>query len=175
MTKNIIRGFLIVLGLLVTINAFATDSPLLGKTVEDQTLERNVSTVLKEQFPTGSYTILSYKQNVLLAGQVPNLEMKNKINLVIKDVGGVRKLWNELKVKPNEAATEQAKDAALTALAKARLIAQKEVNATNIKVVTCDKVVYLLGENPGDKKQLDLGIRGIQQIKGVERVINHIQ
>ncbi len=175
MNKNIIRCFLVALGLLVAVNSFATDSPLLGKTVEDQALERNVSTVLKERFPTGSYTIVSYKQHVLLAGQVPTLEVKNKIDSAIKDVSGVIKLWNELKVKPNEAATEQAKDAALTALAKARLIAQKDVNAAHIKVVTCDKVLYLLGENPGDKKQLDLGIRGIQQIKGVARVINHIQ
>ncbi len=41
--------------------------------------------------------------------------------------------------------------------------------------MTCNKNVYLLGKNVGDKKQLEAAITGINQIAGVNNVINLIE
>ncbi|MDQ5921453.1 MAG: hypothetical protein QG673_1511 [Pseudomonadota bacterium] len=87
----------------------------------------------------------------------------------------VKKVWNYLTVGPNEDSKDIAKDALLTSKAKGLLIAQKGVNANNIKVVTSDNVIYLLGNNPGKPAQINAVIEDIKEmddsIKGVVNLI----
>jgi len=147
-----------------------------GSTViDDQTLEHKVNNVLDAQVPNGSFTVASYNQRVLLAGQVRSQEDKDKAELAVMNTKGVKKVWNYLTVGLNETVGDITKDTYLTSAAKSRLIAQKGVNANNIKVVTCAKVVYLLGKKAGDPVQVQGAIKGIEQIAGVDKVVNLIQ
>ena len=107
---------------------------------------------------------------MLLAGQVPSEAYKVKALQAVTNTVGVKKVWNYLTIKKNEDSNSIAHDAYLTSASKARLIAQKKVNTNNIKVVTCDGVVYLIGNNPGPKMQVDGGIQGIKEIDGVKDV-----
>jgi osmotically-inducible protein OsmY len=94
--------------------------------------------------------------------------------LAVTNTTGVNKVWNYLTVGENEDSKDIAKDAYLTSAAKTRLIAQKGVNTNNIKVVTSNKVVYLLGNNAGDPAQLKAAIVGIKGISDVHDVVNLI-
>ncbi|HMT03097.1 MAG TPA: BON domain-containing protein, partial [Burkholderiales bacterium] len=135
----------------------------------------NVNTVLNKQIPDGSFTIASYAQEILLAGQVATLKDKDKAEIAVKNTAGVKKVWNYLTIKTPETVVDISNDAYLTSAAKTRLIAQKQVNANNIKVVTCAGVVYLLGKDAGDSTQINGAIEGIKQIDGVKLVVNLIQ
>lgn len=147
-----------------------------GKTVfSDQDLEHSVNNALDAQAPKGSYTVASYDGYVLLAGQVPTAEYKDKAYSAAKNTEGVKGVYNYLSVEPNEEFSSISNDAYLTSLAKSRLIAQKDVNTNNIKVVTCNKVVYLLGSKAGNKTQVNGGVDGIKSISGVKNVVNLIK
>ena len=158
-----------------TTAAVATDTRGATTVVSDQTLEHNVNNVLDAQLPYASFTIASFDHMVLLAGQVRSEEDRDKAELVVTNTQGVKKVWNHLTIGPNEMMGDITKDTYITSAAKTRLIAQKEVNANNIKVVTCEKVVYLLGKNAGDPVQISGAIQGIRQIDGVKKVVNLIQ
>lgn len=154
--------------------AAGTDSRGFGGVIGDQTLEHNVNTVLAKQAPKGSYTVASFKQHVLLAGQVPSEEYRGKAELAVRNTEGVRQVWNYLTVGKNESFDDITQDTYLTSAAKTRLIGQKNVNSNNIKVVTCNKVVYLLGKNAGDPVQIRGAIAGIKQLSGVKGVVDLI-
>lgn len=154
--------------------ATATDSRGGGTVFDDQNLEHKINQVLSAQIPKGSFTVASYNQEVLLAGQVPSNAAKKRAQLAVSNTEGVRKVWNYLTVGHNEGTGAISKDAYLTSSAKSRLIAQKDVNTNNIKVVTSNKVVYLLGAKSGSPEQISSAINGIKSINGVRNVVNLI-
>jgi osmotically-inducible protein OsmY len=154
--------------------AVGTDSRGVGVVIDDQKLEHRVNSVLGAQVPAGSFTVASYNQQILLAGQVPTIADKEKAELAVINTAGVKKVWNYLTVAKNESFSDITHDTYLTSAAKSRLIAQKQVNTNNIKVVTCAGVVYLLGNHAGDKVQVGGAIQGIRQINGVKQVVNLI-
>lgn len=159
-----------------TAAAVGADSRGAGTVVSDQTMEHRVNNVLSAQVPSGSFTIASHNQSILLAGQVPTQEQKDKAELAVINTAGVKKVWNYLSISVNETAGDITHDTYLTSLAKSRLIGQKGVNTNNIKVVTCNAVVYLLGgKSAGKAEQISGAITGIEGISGVRKVVNLIQ
>lgn len=155
--------------------ATAMDARGGGNVIDDQGLEHKVNNVLSATVPNGSFTVASYAKNILLAGQVPSVADKYKAQTAVDNTSGVRKVWNYLTVGANEDAGAITNDAYLTSSAKTRLIAQKDVNTNNIKVVTSNGVVYLLGHKAGKPHQIRAAIAGIKSISGVKNVVNLIQ
>ena len=155
--------------------ATVADSRGGGNVIKDQDLEHKINSVLDAQVPNGSYTVASYAQNILLAGQVPSAKDKDKAEAATHSVVGVKKVWNYLTIGENEGVSAVSQDAYLTSTAKTRLIAQKGVNANNIKVVTSNQVVYLLGHKSGTSLGIKSGIAGIKTIDGVKDVVNLIK
>ena len=155
--------------------ASGTDSRGFSTVIDDQSLEHNVNNVLDAQVPKGSFTVASYSGQVLVAGQVATAADASKAELAVTNTAGVKKVFNYVTVGPKESLGDISSDTYLTSAAKTRLIAQKEVNTNNIKVVTCAGVVYLLGSKAGNQAQVDGGITGIRQISGVKKVVNLIQ
>lgn len=154
--------------------ATATDARGGGTVVDDQSLEHKVNQVLSAQIPKGSFTVASYDQKILLAGQVPTNADKAKANSAAANTAWVKKVWNYLTVGANEDAGDITTDAYLTTAAKSRLIAQKDVNTNNIKVVTSNGIVYLLGKQAGKADQIQaaiIGIKGINKVRGVVNLI----
>ncbi|MCE2705793.1 MAG: BON domain-containing protein [Proteobacteria bacterium] len=162
MIKKISIYLILILNIIFCGTAYATN------------LEDKVNSVLKTQFSSGSYTVASHKQNILLAGQVPSEEMRIQTSKAVQNIIGGGTLWNYLQVRENENAAEISADGIITSEAKTRLILQKNVNTNNIKVVTCANVVYLLGSNAGTTYQIKGAIHGIKNIAGVKGVVNLI-
>ncbi|MCC2626192.1 MAG: hemolysin [Burkholderiales bacterium] len=145
-----------------------------GAAFSDQNLERKVNNVLSAQVPSGKFTVASYYKHILLTGQVPNKEAKERAVLAVRNTAEVKGVWDYLTVEPNESAKAVSNDARITSAAKNKLMLQKGVNSNNIKVVTDNGVVYLLGRDPGNKSKIDLAITEISKIDDVKQVENLI-
>ena len=158
-----------------TAAATGTDARGGGSVIDDQLLEHRVNSVLDAQVPKGSFTVASYSNEVLLAGQVSSHKEYDKANLAVENTENVKKVWNYLTVGKKESIGDISKDTYITSAAKTRLIAQKDVNTNNIKVVTCAGTVYLLGKDAGSKVQVDGAIDGIRTISGVKKVVDLIR
>ena len=147
-----------------------------GKIVyDDQKLASKAKNIASSINSNGSYTISSYNGHILLAGQVPNKSDRDKIGSSVSNINGIKGVWNYLTVEKNQSVAQISKDAYFTSAAKSRLIAQKDINTNNIKVVTCNGIVYLMGSKVGSLDQLNGAISGIKEIDGVKGVVNLVQ
>lgn len=112
----------------------------------DEGIEIRTANRLAEKFKDQVYVnVTSYNRTVLLTGQVPNEETKAEVEALAASIANVRRLQNELVVGPVSSLTSRAKDAYITSNVKARFIDSQLVSASQVKVVTENGMVYLLG------------------------------
>lgn len=154
--------------------AVATDDRGVDTEYDDQRLADRAKDIASDINSKGSYTVSAYQGTVLMAGQVPSAADKAKIIQSVQSMNGARGVWDYLTVSRNQSVGQISEDSYLTSAAKTRLIAQKNVNTNNIKVVTCNGVVYLMGHKAGDPVEIDGAADGIREISGVKRVVNLI-
>lgn len=154
--------------------AVGTDNRATGTIFDDQSLSSKAKDIANAIDSKGSYTFSSYNGKILLAGQVPNQYDKDSIYNAVQKMNNINGVWDYLSVEKNQSIGQISTDTYLTSAAKSRLIAQKDVNTNNIKVVTCNGVVYLMGHDAGNKTEIDAAIDGIKSIDGVKNVIDLI-
>lgn len=123
---------------------------------------------------TNSHIVLvSYNHVVLLAGQVASSDLIDKAKQIVQDTPKVRRVFNELTVGPPISASRRSKDAAITGNIKTRLITTTNVSARQIKVVTEDGVVYLLGIT--SREQAAAAAEVARNSTGVKRIVKLIE
>lgn len=86
-----------------------------------------------------------YNGDILLVGQVPTAADKVQAGSVVKNIKGIKKVFNELEVSPNTTYLTRSSDAWLTSKIKTKMIATSELPSGKIKIVTENGVVYLMG------------------------------
>ncbi|MGM0907073.1 MAG: division/outer membrane stress-associated lipid-binding lipoprotein [Pseudomonadota bacterium] len=149
----------------------ATDPRTIGTQVDDQTIEMKTNAKLgnDEQLEDSRVIAVSYDTNVLLIGQVPSENLKRRAEDVIKDTNGINKIFNQLRIGSKASATVRAGDSWITSKVKLKFANNKSIDATNIKVVTENGEVFLLGHV--SQAEADAAVEVARNIDGVERVI----
>ncbi len=150
-----------------TTAAVATDPRSGGGVIDDQDLRGKVKDMLKAALPGNDIEVTSYHQNILLSGQVKIVEQKIKAERVTHEALGVRKVYNYIEVGNPVSSTS--KDAYLTSAIKSKLLVSKGVNSNDIKVVTTNATVYLLGMV--DAHQAKKIERIVSKMDGVKKVV----
>jgi len=93
---------------------------------------------------------------VLLTGEAYSTADRNRILTLVRGIHGVRRIVNQLRLVPPSSFSQRLTDSWITLRVKSSLVAHG-INANQIKVVTADRVVYLLGlvtKDIGDKAAL---------------------
>lgn len=116
-----------------------------GAVIGDQEIEFRAKNRLREAFPQASIAVTSYNRQLLLTGQVPDEATRARVTEVVKGIPEVRNVFNELSISGTTSLVSGANDASITSQVKTRLLADKRVPGTKIKVVTEAGVVYLMG------------------------------
>ena len=149
----------------------ATDPRTIGTQVDDQTIEMKTNAKLgnDEQLENSRVIAVSYDTNVLLIGQVPSENLKIRAEDVIKDTNGINKIFNQLRIGSKASATVRAGDSWITSKVKLKFANNKSIDATNIKVVTENAEVFLLGHV--SQAEADAAVEVARNVDGVERVI----
>ncbi|WP_417439109.1 division/outer membrane stress-associated lipid-binding lipoprotein [Idiomarina sp.] len=149
----------------------ATDPRTIGTQVDDQTIELKANAKLgnDEQLEKSRVVAVSYDTNVLLVGQVPSEALKRRAEDVIKDTNGINKIFNQLRIGSKASAAVRAGDSWITSKVKLKFANNKSIDATNIKVVTENAEVFLLGHV--SQAEADAAVEVARNVDGVERVI----
>ena len=90
-------------------------------------------------------SVTSMNGIVLLSGEAPTVELRNKVEAHAKSVGSVRQTVNEIRVAGKTALFSRANDTWLTSKVKTRLFTETKLDATRVKVVSEYGNVYLMG------------------------------
>jgi osmotically-inducible protein OsmY len=122
----------------------------IGNKIDDQFLEPNVAYAISRSHPdltgpTSHIVVTAYNGVILLAGQTPRADLKEKAAQVANGVQGVKKLHNELQVLQPTSALARSNDALITSKIKTLMLADSKVPSAKVKVVTENGIVYLMG------------------------------
>ena len=119
-----------------------------GARVDDESIETKATVNINAADPgfDGAHiNVVSYNSYVLLAGQVPSQELKDKASAVVREIRRVRRIYNELEVTGNISMLTRSNDTWITGKVKSALLAGSETEGNRVKVVTENGVVYLMG------------------------------
>lgn len=149
----------------------ATDPRTIGTQVDDQTIELKANAKIgsDEQLENSRVVAISYGTNVLLVGQVPNESLKRRAENIIKDTNGINEIYNQLRIGSTASAAVRAGDSWITSKIKLKFANHKGIDATDIKVVTENAEVFLLGQV--SPSEAEAAVEVARNVDGVERVI----
>lgn len=114
-------------------------------------------------------TIAAFNHMMLMAGQAPTEELRARAYRLVSTTPNLKRIYNVVTIELPLSKAEIAKDSWITTMVKSALVAQKGINANQIKVVTEDKIVYLLGIVT--RKQADIAADAASRIAGVSKVV----
>lgn len=144
----------------------------LAAQVLDETIETKAIINIRaadDGFDKSRFNVVSYNGYVLITGEVGTPELKTKANDVLRQIEGVRRIYNELETAPVSGTEEQANDVWITSKVKTALLVGSNTPALRVKVLTENGVVYLMGLlTPEEAKRVAEKASGII---GVKRVV----
>ena len=146
----------------------ANDRRTIGSQIDDNNIEIKASIALSEVERLEKFaniSAVSVNGIVLLVGQVSNEEMRNEAQRTIEGV----KIHNQIRIGSNIGITTQTHDSWLTSKVKAQLLTAKDISSNNIKVVTENAEVFLMGLVSDSESTQAVNIA--RNVSGVERVI----
>ncbi|WP_317200577.1 BON domain-containing protein [uncultured Psychrobacter sp.] len=117
---------------------------LLDRSIE-HTAKINVYGLQENLQQTSRMSIDSFNSEVLLTGEVPTETLKTQVEKVISSMPDVRAVYNELNVGVARGYSSTVQDGYITSKLVAKAAANDGVKASQIKAVSNNGVVYLMG------------------------------
>ena len=117
---------------------------LLDRSIE-HTVKINVYGLKEDLQQTSRMGIDSFNSEVLLTGEVPTEAIKTEVEKVVSSMPDVRRVYNELNVSASKGYSSTVHDGYITSKLLAKVAASDGVKASQIKAVTNDGVVYIMG------------------------------
>jgi osmotically-inducible protein OsmY len=111
--------------------------------------------------------IAVFNGDILLAGHLPSTELLDELRHRMSKVKGYRRLFNLITVR--NIPTNGVQDSWITTKIRSQIIADSSIDPNSFKVVTSDKVVYLMGDVKGD--EAEKVVRIARYTRGVEHVV----
>lgn len=151
----------------------AHDRRTVGTVVSDQEIEIKAIAARKEDpiFEGSHINVISFNGVVLLTGEAPTAEVRQRMEEKVRAIRDVRKVYNEITIAAPSAFASHASDAWITTKAKASLFKVKleHFDPTRVKVHTENGTVYLMGLVT--RAEADAVVDQVRQISGVQRVV----
>ena len=150
----------------------AIDRRTTGTQVEDEGIETRVASAIRDRAGSeGHINVTSYNRQVLLTGEAPTAEYKQKAEEAARTSQNVKSVVNELVVTFNSSIAQRSTDTLITGKVKASIVDAKDLTANAIKVVTERNVVYLMGRvTERESKRAAEIARGVANVQKVVRV-----
>ena len=155
----------------VTTATVARDQRTAGTILDDSRIESKANDFfsadaeLSQQSHLG---VTAYNGMVLLVGQAPTEELKKRAVEYISRIAKVRHIYDETTVQAPIPTLTRTNDGLVTTKVKAKLISIKDVNSTDVTVVTENGVVYLMGlldQSTGDAvAEVVAGVSGVSKV-----------
>ena len=152
--------------------ASAIDRRSAGTIVDDQAIELKVNNAiygddkLKKEV---HINITCYNGAVLLTGEAPTEELRTLAVEHARGVEHVKRVYNEIIVGPQSTGKSRSQDTWLTTRIKTRLVGARELSAIQIKVVTENQTVFLLGIV--SHAEADIATDIARRVEGVAQVV----
>jgi len=149
----------------------ATDERSIGTQMDDQKIEFEAYAKLSQHEAlddNANLQVISVNGSVLVIGQAPNTYLRDLAIKSINEVGLIIQLHNQIRISNTTSITTRSNDIWLTSKVKTALFGSDELDATNIKVVTENGEVFLMGLVT--EAQANEAVNIARNVSGVNRV-----
>ena len=156
--------------------AVAVDKRTTGTMIEDQAIEFKVKQALSAQEDlneSAHLNVVSYNTVVLLTGEAPSEELRQKAVEIVRDTPKVSHVHNEVSVAAPSSFMSRSSDSLITSKVKTKLLAAEDVPGLNIKVVTDKGAVYLMGLVT--RAEAERATDVVRRTGGVQKVVKLFQ
>lgn len=138
----------------------------------DETISQQIREHLNDDFVLmhkAHIAVATFNGIVLLTGQAATPELRRRAYSIARRVKHVRRIYNQITLEAPTPPTTRTDDSWITAKVKTALLEKKGLHSTQIKVVTENGVVYLMGLT--SMKQGRLAADAARRISGVIKVV----
>ncbi|MGL6215791.1 BON domain-containing protein, partial [Billgrantia desiderata] len=111
----------------------------------------------------------SYNGIVLLTGQVPSEELKQRASEVALEVRNVRDVHNELSVSANLPASQRLSDTWINTRIRTTLAADQSIDTSRLRFVTENATVYIMGIVR--RAEADRIVNAVADVGGIQRIV----
>ena len=155
----------------------AIDRRTSGAQLEDEGIELRSANRIKDTVGDKAHVnVTSYNRQVLLTGEAPTAQDRERIEAAVKGVDNVRGVVNELAVMPNSSLTQRSNDTLITGKVKASFVDAKDISLNAFKVVTERNTVYLLGivttREANRVTDITRGVGGVEKVVRVFEIVS---
>lgn len=150
----------------------ATDPRSTGRQIDDETLEEKVAYNLNRDAQLreeARINVVAYNGKILLIGQAPSDYVKDQARNITAGVNGVAHVYNEIRIGQKIGVTQIGQDSWITTKIKSQLLANAQVKATEVKVITENGEVFLMGKL--SNAQINAASNVAKHTRGVVRVV----
>lgn len=143
-----------------------------GSFVDDELIEIKANVNISkgsEELSSSHINITSYNGIVLITGQVPTEASRLEAEQIVSQVRKIRRIHNELTITSPTSTLTRASDTWITAKIKANMIGDKQTSASQIKVVSENGVVYLMGLVT--RAQADQAVEVVRGVNGIQKIV----
>ncbi|HDL3657342.1 TPA: divisome-associated lipoprotein YraP, partial [Mannheimia haemolytica] len=150
----------------------ATDPRTTGTQVDDEILEEKVAYNINkdEQIKQEArINVVAYNGKVLLIGQAPSMDVVENAKNLAAGAEGVTEIYNEIRQGEKIGFGQITQDSWITTQVKSKLLVNSEVKATEVKVVTENGEVFLMGKV--SQNQADAAAEAARNVGGVTKVV----
>ena len=144
----------------------------LGSQVEDESIETKIKHNLRRsdaRLGDARINVDSYGGIVLLTGQVPSEELKQKASEVASNVRHVRDVHNELAIAANLPASQRLSDTWNNTRIRTSLGTDQTIDTSGLRFVTENATVYIMGIVT--RAEADRIVNAIADLGGVQRIV----
>lgn len=106
---------------------------------------------------------------MLLVGQAATPELSQHAYDTVSTIPNIKRIYNEITIQPPTSNMTRSRDTWITTKVKTMMLAEKGLKSTQIKVITENGVVYLMGLVT--HSQGNLAAQVTSQVSGVQKVV----
>jgi osmotically-inducible protein OsmY len=155
----------------------ATDRRTTGTQIEDESIERRAGSAISSNFGDRVHVnVNSYNRQVLLTGEAPTQQDKERIEQYVARVENVRGVVNDIGIMPPTGFRERSSDTFITSKVRASFVDAKDIYANAFLVTTERGVVYLMGRvtqrEATRTAEIARGVSGVLKVVRVYELIS---
>ena len=155
----------------------AVDRRTSGTQLEDEGIEFRAANRLHGLYGDRAHVnVTSWNRQVLLTGEVPTQEDRQKAEQTLREVENVRSVVNDLVVAPPSSLSQRSNDTLITGTVKASVVDATDLVRAAFKVVTERGVVYLMGRvtqrEATRATEIARGVSGVTKVVRVFEIIS---
>ncbi len=150
----------------------AKDRRTAGTFIDDNTVELKIAKQILEDAELNKQTHINataFNGKVLLTGEAPSPDLRTQVVNIARSIKHVEHVYNEITLAAPSSLVSRSSDTLITTKVKAKLLGVKDFDSTNVKVVTENGVVYLMGLMR--EREGNAATEVARRISGVQKVV----